>query len=474
MSNHKTQGIEACPEVRTLRLDEIHEAAYNPRVISDAALEGLAYSMRLFGCVEPIIVNIRDGRNIIIGGHQRLKVLKAHGTTECLCVVVDLDAGQEKVLNLSLNNPEIQGRFIDDLGHYIENLSAEVDDRMLIDLKINLLRGQIEDAGGVGAIPDDQIPSPPEQVVTQPGDLWILGEHRLLCGDSTQAESYDRLMDGHKAALMATDPPYCVDYTGADRPKSEGKKGGKDWSRLYKEVEIQNAMQFHADFLSCAMDKMLPNTAMYLWHASRRRSEIEQVCRELGILVHQDIIWVKPCGVITYSFYNWQHEPCLMMWKKGQKPPIQPSLKGLGTIWVVGFEREGDPTEPEYYTDVWQVDWDGAKRQPNDIKHPTVKPVELFTRPMRVHTRPGDICLEPFSGSGTQIIAAEKLQRRCFAIEKEPYFVDVAVQRWEAWTGKKATRRRQENNNDDGRNCSQAATCDAAQKSAGQSASDWN
>lgn len=436
----KKETTQSHPEVRTFLLSDIHEAAYNPRTISDEALSGLAMSIRQFGCVEPIIVNVRGGRNIIIGGHQRFKVLKAEGLTSCLCVVVDLDEGQEKVLNLALNNPEIQGSFIDEIAEYINNLSEEVDDTLLLDLKINLLRGEIEDQGKQGKIEDDEVLAPPENVVTADGDLWVLGHHRLLCADSTVPDNYQRLMDGHKASLLATDPPYCVDYTGADRPKSEGKKGGKDWSAVYREVEIKNAMQFHYDFFSSALDYLHKNSSLYLWHASRRRSEIEHVCRELGILVHQDIIWVKPCAVMTYSFYNWRHEPCLMMWRKGQKPPIRPQHKPLGSVWVVGFERDGDPTSPEYYTDVWNVDWSGKKRQPTEIQHPTVKPVELFARPMRVHTRAGDICLEPFSGSGSQIIAAEKLGRRCFAIEKEAYFCDVAVQRWEAWTGQKAKR----------------------------------
>jgi len=433
-------GVGACPEVRTFALSAIHEAAYNPRVMTDAALEGLAYSMQRFGCVEPIIVNVRDGRNVIIGGHQRAKVLRGAGVEECLCVVVDLDDTGERVLNLSLNNPEIQGRFIEDIGAYIENLSESVDDQLLLDLKINLLRGEIEEAASTGKIPDDEVPAFSQDVITEPGDLWVLGEHRLLCGDSTQPETFQRLLDGQKAALLATDPPYCVDYTGADRPTSGGKKGGKDWRAVYKEIEIKNALQFHEDFLTQCLACLCKNSAIYLWHASRRRSEIELVCQSLGILVHQDIVWVKPCAVMTYSFYNWQHEPCLLMWVKGQKPPIRPSFKGLGTVWIVGLDRDGDPTDPAYYTDVWEVDWEGKKRQPGDIEHPTVKPVELFARPMRVHTRPGDICLEPFCGSGSQIIAAEKLGRRCFAVEKEPFFVDVAVQRWEAWTGKKAKR----------------------------------
>ncbi|MCE5185099.1 MAG: ParB N-terminal domain-containing protein [Planctomycetaceae bacterium] len=227
----KKHAIDATPKVQTFKLADIHEAPYNPRVISDGALEGLSFSIQQFGCVEPIIVNVRDGRNIIIGGHQRRKVLAAHGVDECLCVVVDLDEKQEKVLNLSLNNPEIQGQFIEAIGEYIDNLSEDVGDKLLLDLKINLLRGEIEGQQSEGKIGDDEVPPAPENVVTRPGDLWILGNHRLLCGDSTDPASYERLMDGHKASLFSTDPPYCVDYTGADRPKSEGKKGGKDAGR---------------------------------------------------------------------------------------------------------------------------------------------------------------------------------------------------------------------------------------------------
>jgi len=164
---------------------------------------------------------------------------------------------------------------------------------------------------------------------------------------------------------------------------------------------------------------------------------IEEVCNELGILIHQQIIWVKPCAVITFSYYVWQHEPCLLMWVKGDKPKLRPRDMTIGSVWYVGYQREGDPTEPKYYTDVWELDWEGKKRN-SGLEHPTVKPVEVFAIPMRVHTRIGDICYEPFCGSGSQIIAAEKLERRCFAMEIEPVFCDVAVKRWEQWSGKKA------------------------------------
>ena len=425
-----------CPEIAKFQLSDIHPATYNPRVISDDNLEGLAKSLGSYGCVELIIVNVRDGRNIIIGGHQRYRVLKAEGALECLCVTVDLDEADEKLLNLALNNPAIQGEFIDRIGEYIDGLMADIDrPQDFLDLRIALIKGGMDEEEKSGKILDDEVPEPSEKIVTVKGDLWILGDHRLLCGDSTNPADVERLMAGHKASLFATDPPYCVDYTGKDRPG-----GGKDWSGKYHETNIPDAGKFIMDFYTIGLQHTRKNVPLYLWHASRRRHEIEHACAELKILIHQDIIWVKPCIVLGYSFYAWRHEPCLLMWKRGQKPKFRPQTKSIGTIWAVGFELEGDPTTPEYYSDVWEVDWDGSKRKPGDIEHPTVKPVELFARPMRIHTRPGDICYEPFCGSGTQIIAAEKLKRKCYAMEQEPVFCDVTVKRWEKWTGRKAKR----------------------------------
>jgi DNA modification methylase len=193
-------------------------------------------------------------------------------------------------------------------------------------------------------------------------------------------------------------------------------------------------------FYSVALKFIKPHTALYLWHASKRRSEIECVCQELNILIHQQIIWVKPCVILTYSFYSWRHEPCLLMWVKGQKPPYRPKDKSIGSVWSIDFVRSGDPTTPEYHTDLWELDWEGKKRGSSIAEHPTVKPTEVFAIPMRVHTQVGDICFEPFCGSGSQIIAAERVNRRCFAMELEPFFVDVAVKRWEEFTGKKAVR----------------------------------
>jgi DNA modification methylase len=426
------------PEIRPFRLSELNPAAYNPRMISDDGLRGLQNSISRFNCVELIVVNVRDGRNVIIGGHQRHRALcNLHGLDyEVDCVVVDLSEAEERLLNIALNNPELQGEFdIAKLAESIEKIRLDMpDDSGLVDLRINQLCDGMEITEKVGNIQDDDVPDPPKEIITCTGDLWLLGEHRLLCADSTNSEHVAKLMTGQQASLFATDPPYCVDYTGMDRPN-----GGKDWTDVYHEVDIPDASAFIKSFYSIGLQHIKPNAALYLWHASKRVTEIHKVCDELDILVHQQIIWVKPCVVLAFSVFSWRHEPCFLMWKRGSKPDFKSSDKSIGTIWPVGYIKTGDPTTPEYYTDVWEADWDGKKR-PSGFNHPTSKPVELFAIPMRVHTVPGDICYEPFSGSGSQIIAAEKLGRKCYAMEIEPYFVDVAVHRWEVWSGKKAER----------------------------------
>ncbi|MDK1104170.1 MAG: DNA methyltransferase [Actinomycetota bacterium] len=434
MTKKKKNDI-GCPSIAKFRLDELVAAEYNPRTISDEAMEGLGNSIRKFGCVEPIVVNVRGGKNVIVGGHQRFRAPQAMGeVVDLMCVTVDCSKADEKLLNLTLNNQQIQGRFIKEIGEYIENLRTSIPEQDVLDLRIaelqSALGGTPERAGNV---PDDDAPKPAKSSKTTPGDMWILGEHRLLCGDSTVEADVERLMDGKKASLFATDPPYCIDYTGAVRPS-----GRKDWSELFDEKNIPDAREFIKAFYSVGLGVIKPKTALYLWHAEKRKVQIREVCGELKILIHQNIVWVKPCTVLGYSFYSWRHEPCLLMWKQGSMPPYRPRDKSIGTVWPVGFDRTGDPTTPEYYTDIWEVDYAGKKKS-SGIEHPTVKPVELFAIPMRVHTNRGDICYEPFCGSGTQIIAAEKLSRKCFAMEKEPVFVDVAVKRWEQWSGRKAT-----------------------------------
>ena len=427
--------INVKPDIQDVRLSELKPAPYNPREIVPEALAGLRQSLEKFGLVDLLVVNKRNMR--IVSGHQRYKILQEEGVDVVTCIMVDMDEISEMAMNVTLNSQEITGSWTQALIPILEKLRTEASDDYLglrlKELREEVAEMEIENTGAGKTLPDD-IPEPPKETITKKGDLWILGDHRLLCGDSTNDEDVDRLMNGEKATLFATDPPYCIDYTGADRPT-----GGKDWSDVYHEIDIPDAKEFMKNFFTVGLKHIKDNTAIYLWHASKRRAMIEDVCNELNLLIHQQIIWVKPCGILTYSFYSWRHEPCLLIWVKGNRPPYKPKDKSLGTVWPISYLKAGDPSTPEYYTDLWELDWEGKKRNPG-FEHPTVKPTEVFAIPMRVHTGVGDICYEPFSGSGSQIIAAERLNRRCFAMEIEPVFCDVAVKRWEEFSGKKAYR----------------------------------
>jgi DNA modification methylase len=261
---------------------------------------------------------------------------------------------------------------------------------------------------------------------TESGQLWRIGDHRLLCGDATWAEDVTRLMAGERATLFASDPPYGVNYSGGSHPQSWGNRGApnrdKDWSAHYLEARSADisdneeaGIELYRGFISIAINHAITrNAAWYLWHASRRHSMVERVWGEFGAFVHQQIIWMKTRAVLTYSVYLWQHEPCLFGWIKGEKPKVLRAQVG--------------ETAGEFPTTVWAV----PSSEIETDAHPTCKPARLFSLPMEMHTEPGDLCYEPFSGSGSQLVAAERTGRRCYAIEKSPAFVAVALERMAA------------------------------------------
>lgn len=224
--------INIKPEISDIKLSDIKPAPYNPREISNEALSGLRHSLEKFGYVDLMVVNKRNMR--VISGHQRYKILQAEGVETVTAILVDVDEIQEQAMNVTLNNQEIAGYWTAALIPLLERLRNEAADDYL-NLRLKNLRDAVGDMGvenmGDGKTLPDDIPEPPKEAVTKKGNLWILGNHRLLCGDSTSDEDVARIMNGEKASLFATDPPYCVDYTGADRPT-----GGKDWSDVYHEV----------------------------------------------------------------------------------------------------------------------------------------------------------------------------------------------------------------------------------------------
>jgi DNA modification methylase len=259
----------------------------------------------------------------------------------------------------------------------------------------------------------DAIPAMAAQPWVQVGELYVLGTHRLLVGDATDPANLARLMAGEKAALLATDPPYLVDYRADNHPESwSGSQGTnhQGWDAYSGDAA---GVAFYRAFLEAAIPHLAADAAVYQWHAERRRSLVEEAWAACGLLLHQVIIWHKSRPVLGRSHFMWAHEPCAYGWQKGHEPALRP---------------------PRSASTIWEVDQRGETAG----LHPTQKPVELFRRPIEYHTAPGDIVLDPFAGSGTAIVAAERTGRRAYCVEIDPAYAQAAIERWQTLTGRKA------------------------------------
>ncbi|MCC7014841.1 MAG: DNA modification methylase [Planctomycetes bacterium] len=422
MTTHAIEGTNALASavghtlaIRRVALTSLALDPANARLHPEHNIEAIKSSLARFGQVEPLVVLRATGR--IIGGNGRLVAMKALGWTECDIVEVELSATEATALGIALNRTaELAEWDTAALAQLLGALRSENAieglgfDRVDIDALIN----EVALASKVcGEDPGPQ--TPPVTPTTRTGDLWLLGDHRLLCGDSTKSEDVARVMNGAKAALLATDPPYLVDYQGGNHPQSFANKAevkDKHWDDY---VDPQTSVDFFGSFLRVALPHCVERVPVYQWHATRRQSLVEVAWKQNGLLVHQTVVWVKARAVLTRSHYMWQHEPCFYGWVEGNMP-------------------EPDRRPPPAERTVWEIDQVGQQ----DGIHPTQKPLEIFERPIRFHTREGEIVLEPFSGSGTQIVAAERLHRRCHALEISPAFVDAAVRRWELLSGRAA------------------------------------
>ncbi len=392
----------------------------NAHTHSDRNLAQIEVALREVGAARSIVV---DEAGVILAGNATVQAAKQAGLTRVRLIEAD---GTELVAVRRVNlTPEQKRRLA-----LFDNRAAELaawDTDVLASLadELNLSDlwepDELADLLAREAPPPqlladpDQVPEPPDEPVTQPGDLWCLGPHRLLCGDATQEGDVPRLMAGTRAPLMPTDPPYLVNYRGGNHPQSWSNQPAvkdKHWDD-YREGD---GPAFFTAFLRVALAEALtPNPALYQFHASSRQSLVEQAWQANGLLVHQQLIWVKARAVLTHSHFLWQHEPCCYGWVQGHPPTRKP---------------------PANATTVWQVDQVGASQG----LHPTQKPVELIQRMVAYHTGPGEAVYEPFAGSGTCLVACEVTGRRCFALEQAPAFCDVIVRRWEELTGKQGER----------------------------------
>ena len=369
-------------------------ADYNPRKDlkpGDAEYEKLKRSIEQFGYVEPVIWNQTTGR--VVGGHQRLKVLMDMGMTEVDCVVVEMDEEKEKALNIALN--KISGDWDKDkLALLIADLQGADFDVSLTGFEPAEIDALFKDTLKDGVKDDDfdvgaELAQP---TMTKPGDVWTLGRHRLICGDSTKAETYDLLMGGTKANLVITDPPYNVNYEG-----SAGKiKNDNMADEAFYNFLLDAYTQMHS--------AMADDASIYVFHADTEGLNFRRAFADAGFYLSGCCIWKKQSLVLGRSPYQWQHEPCLYGWKKNGKHQ-----------WYTGRKE----------TTIWEFD-----KPKKNGDHPTMKPIPLLAYPIMNSSMSNSVVLDPFGGSGSTLIACEQTDRICYTVELDEKFCDVIVKRY--------------------------------------------
>lgn len=390
--------------IQKIKIDKLIPATYNPRKNlkpSDAEYVKIKNSIEKFGFVSPLVIN-KD--MTVIGGHQRLKVLKEMGIVEVECIIVDLDKTNEKALNIALN--KIQGDWDE------EKLEALLQELKLEDFDTNLTGFDFDEVDEIlkdvnGSKEDDfDVDSAYEEIeepITKPGDVWILGKHRLMCGDSAQKEDVMRLMNNQDADMLLTDPPYNVDYVGKTSEALKIKNDNMSDNQFY-------------EFLKKVFENMYSVTkegaSIYVFHADTEGFNFRKAFKDAGYKLAECLIWKKDCFVMGRQDYQWQHEPILYGWKEGAAHHF---INDRTQSTILEFDR---PRQSSL--------------------HPTMKPIDLVARLLKNSSKENDKILDLFGGSGSTIIAAEQLNRNCYTMELDPKYCDVIVKRWESLTNKEA------------------------------------
>lgn len=375
----------------------------NPRQWTRAELENLKKSLQETPELleaRGILVYPWEGKYLVLGGNMRLSALKALKATDAPCIVFPEDTPIDKLKEVVIKDNGSFGEWDYDL------LANEWDSLPLADWGVpNWERDLGDSPTSADAEDDDFDESEVTESVCCPGDLWQLGRHRLLCGDSTNQEDIERLMGGELADLWLTDPPYNVGY--------EGKTADK----LTIENDSMSDAAFKDFLVKCyaaANASMKKGAAFYIWHADSEGYNFRSACQEIGWKVRECLIWVKNSMVMGRQDYQWQHEPCLYGWKEG--------------------------ASHNWYSDRKQTTILSYAKPTRNGEHPTMKPVPLFAYLMCNSSRPGDIVLDSFGGSGTTMIAAEQMDRSARLMELDPHYCDVIIARWEKLTGNKAVK----------------------------------
>jgi DNA modification methylase len=408
--------------VEYLPLADLVPYARNARTHSPAQVAQLVASIREFGWTNPVLIDEAGG---IIAGHGRVMAAQQMGMDQVPCIrLAHLTDTQRRAYVLADNRLALNAGWDEELlAAELQALDVDGYDMGLTGFgsaEIDRLLAGLEPALDPDTEADREDATPPirPQAITQPGDLWLLGDHRLLCGDSTEAADVARLVSGRRAALMATDPPYGVSHVATKHgiPRSGFQDMEDRWEHIANDGLQDKALQDFLErvFRAAVGHALTDNAAWYLWHAHLTQGFFAAAAAAAAdVLLHRQIIWVKPSMVLTRSgMYHWRHEPCFYGWRRGHMPPWYGD-KSQTSVWAVGRDR--------------------------DTVHPTQKPVALWAAPIANHTRRGECIYEPFAGSGSQLIAAEKAARTCLAIELSPHYCDAIVRRWQDYAGRAAT-----------------------------------
>ena len=389
-------NVEAWPVARLIPY------ARNPRR-NDEAVDRMCAAIREFGFRIPVVAR-SDGT--VVDGHLRLKAAQRLGLPEVpVALADDLSEAQIKAFRLLANRSAAWAEWDDELlALELKDLQDAGYDLGFTGFDAGELKGFMEDGPAAGLTDEDAVLEPPADPVTKPGDLWLLGEHRLLCGDATVATDVERLLAGARPHLLVSDPPYGVEYdptwrneAGVSATKRTGKVANDD----------------RADWREAWA--LFPGDVAYVWHAAIHATTVAESLVACGFDIRAQIVWSKSRFALGRGDYHWQHEPCWYAVRKGTRSHWQ-GARDQSTLWSIAPAGAEDAATP----------------------HGTQKPVEAMRRPIVNNSERGDLIYEPFCGSGTTLIAAETVGRRCLALELDPAYCDVVVRRWKEFTGNAA------------------------------------
>jgi len=384
--------------------------ARNARTHSEAQVAQIAASMREFGWTNPVLIDERGG---IIAGHGRVMAAQSIGLPEVPCIVIDgLTEAQRRALVIADNKLALNAEW--DFGLLAAEL-AELDTGAFDMALTGFSERELEQIatwalGARGGLTDpDAAPAAPDRPVSRAGEVWLLGRHRLACGDATATVSVAALLSGVKPHLMVTDPPYGVEYDPNWR-NVEAQKGNLAYAaRRVRAVTNDARVDWREAWA------LFPGDVAYCWHAGRHASKVQDSLEAAGFEIRCQVIWAKSNFPISRGHYHWRHEPCWYAVRKNATAHWSGDRKQT-TLWEINLDKNVE----------------GG--------HSTQKPVECMRRPIENNSNEGQAVYDPFVGSGTTIIAAEMTGRACYAIELDPVYVDVCIKRWQNFTGKKAAR----------------------------------